>query len=131
MDDVSVLLAAVKDAIDVDLVYTVADIGDITRGRVGLQQAAEHLGVVFSDDIVEGANIGLIYNSGEANSVAQIDQVNEAAEGTSLSTSERTVSNSAEVQQAADTLSGDVDVFYIVTDNTVVSALDTVVDVAE
>src|SRR5699024_12443848 len=84
--------------------------------------------VSFIDDNFEGANIGLIYNSGEANSVAQIDQVNEAAEGTSLSTSERTVSNSAEVQQAADTLSGDVDVFYIVKDNTVVSSVATVVD---
>src|SRR5699024_4334729 len=42
-----------------------------------------------------------------------------------------TVANSAEVQQAAMTLAGDVDVFYIVTDNTVVSALDTVVGVSE
>src|SRR5699024_3082013 len=34
-------------------------------------------------------------------------------------------------QQAATTLAGDVDVFYIVTDNTVVSALDTVEGIAE
>src|SRR5690625_5113479 len=62
---------------------------------------------------------------------AQIENVNKAVKGTSLSTSERKVSNSSEVQQAASTLSGDVDVMYIVTDNTVVSALDSVVDIAE
>src|SRR5699024_675965 len=71
--------------------------------------------------------VGLIYNAGEANSVAQIEAVQEAAEGTSVELSERTVSNSSEVQQAASTLAGDVDLFYIVTDNTVVYAVDVVV----
>src|SRR5699024_12859437 len=87
--------------------------------------------VEFIDDNFADANIGLIYNSGEANSVTQIENVNKAVKGTRLSTSERTVANSSEVQQAASTLSGDVDVMYIVTDNTVVSALDRVVDIAE
>src|SRR5699024_9033580 len=87
--------------------------------------------VEFIDDNFADANIGLIYNSGEANSVTQIENVNKAVKGTRLSTSERTVANSSEVQQAASTLSGDVDVMYIVTDNTVVSALDSVVDIAE
>src|SRR5699024_5358549 len=71
-----------------------------------------------------------IYNSGEANSVTQIDAVKEAVDGSSLSTKERTVANSSEVKQAATSLSGDVDLFYIVTDNTVVSALDSVAGVA-
>lgn len=130
-DDIPILFTSVTDAIDADLVDSMEEPGENITGVVDLHPDAIDETVSFIDDNFEGANVGLIYNSGEANSVAQIDQVNEAAEGTSLSTSERTVSNSAEVQQAADTLSGDVDVFYIVTDNTVVSALDTVVDVAE
>src|SRR5699024_5661178 len=87
--------------------------------------------VEFIDDNFADANIGLIYNSGEANSVTQIENVNEEVEGTSLSTSERTVANSSEVQQAASTLSGDVDDMYIVTYNTFDSALYSVVDIAE
>src|SRR5699024_3290218 len=130
-DDIPILFTSVTDAVDAELVDSMEEPGDNITGVVDLHPDAIDETVAFIDDNFDGANVGLIYNSGEANSVAQIDQVNEAVEGTSLSTSERTVSNSAEVQQAADTLSGDVDVFYIVTDNTVVSALDTVVEVAE
>ena len=39
---------------------------------------------------------------------------------------EASVSTSAEVKTAAESLIGDVDVFYIITDNTVVSALESV-----
>lgn len=53
-----------------------------------------------------------------------------AGEGTSLNFVERTVANSSEVQQTATSLVNDVDLFYIVTDNTVVSALESVVAVA-
>ncbi len=67
---------------------------------------------------------------GSKNSVTQIEAVKNAADGTDLSFAERTVANSAEVQQAAQSLVGKADVFYIITDNTVVSALDSVVGVA-
>src|SRR5690625_759782 len=86
--------------------------------------------VEFIEKYFPDANVGLLYNAGEQNSVTQIEAVNEAAEGKSLTLSERTVANSAEVQQAAQSLAGDVDVFYIVTDNTVVSALDSVIGIA-
>src|SRR5690625_3205732 len=85
--------------------------------------------VEFIEKYFPDANVGLLYNAGEQNSVTQIEAVEEAAEGTGLSLAERTVANSAEVQQAAQSLAGDVDVMYIITDNTVVSALDTVVGV--
>ena len=43
---------------------------------------------------------------------------------------EASVSTSAEVKQATESLIGKVDSLYIITDNTVVSALESVVDVA-
>src|SRR5690625_1102505 len=52
-------------------------------------------------------------------------------DGTDLEAVEATVSTSAEVQQATESLIGRVDVFYIITDNTVVSALESVISVAE
>src|SRR5699024_8193968 len=87
--------------------------------------------VEFIDEYFEGANVGMVYNAGEQNSVNQVEAVEEAAEGTSLTIVERTVANASEVQQAAQSLSGEADVFYIITDNTVVSALESVVGVAE
>lgn len=128
--DIPILFTSVTDAVDAGLVEAMDKPGDNITGVVDLHPDAIESTVQFIDQYFEGANIGLIYNAGEANSVAQIDAVLEAVEGTSLDVSERTVSNSAEVQQAASTLAGDVDVFYIVTDNTVVSALDSVIGVA-
>ena len=43
---------------------------------------------------------------------------------------EASVSTSAEVKQATESLLGKVDSLYIITDNTVVSALESVIDVA-
>lgn len=44
---------------------------------------------------------------------------------------EAAVSASSEVRQAAESLVGKVDAFYIITDNTVVSALESVIEVAD
>ena len=129
--DIPILFTSVTDAVDAGLVDSMENHDSNITGVLDLDPNAIDKTVEFIDDYFADANIGLIYNSGEANSVTQIENVNEAVEGTSLSTSERTVANSSEVQQAASTLSGDVDVMYIVTDNTVVSALDSVVDIAE
>src|SRR5699024_1044973 len=67
---------------------------------------------------------------GEENSVVQIDYIEEAIEGTGLDMVERTVSSSSEVQQAASSLVGEADVIYIITDNTAVSALESIIGVA-
>ncbi len=127
--DIPILFTSVTDAVDAGLVESLEDHNSNISGVLDLHPDAINKTVEFIDKYFEGANIGLIYNAGEANSVTQIEAVEEAVKGTSLSTSERTVSNSSEVQQAASTLAGDVDVMYIVTDNTVVSALDSVVEV--
>lgn len=128
--DIPILFTSVTDAVDAGLVEAMDQPGDNITGVVDLHPDGIAETVKFIDEYFEGAKVGLIYNAGEKNSVAQIEAVKEAGEGTSLSFAERTVANSSEVQQAATTLAGDIDVFYIVTDNTVVSALDAVVGVA-
>src|SRR5699024_5374334 len=112
--DIQILFTSVTDAVDAGLVDSMDEPGGNISGVVDLHPDAIQNTVEFIDEYFSDANVGLIYNSGEANSVAQIESVQEAAEGTSLSLSERTVANSSEVQQAASTLAGDVDVFYIV-----------------
>ncbi|MBO1004685.1 ABC transporter substrate binding protein [Pseudogracilibacillus auburnensis] len=129
-NDIPILFTSVTDAVDAGLVDAMDKPGDNITGVVDLHPESIENTVEFIDKYFEGATVGLIYNAGEKNSVTQIEAVKAAAEGTSLTISERTVANSSEVQQAATTLAGDVDVFYIITDNTVVSALDSVVGVA-
>ncbi|MDL4841171.1 ABC transporter substrate-binding protein [Aquibacillus rhizosphaerae] len=129
--DIPIIFTSVTDAVGADLVSAMDQPGDNITGVVDLHPDAIKNTVTFIDTYFEGAKVGLIYNSGEANSVTQIDAVNAAIKGTSLSTVERTVATSADVQQAATTLVGDADVIYIVTDNTVVSALESVIGVAD
>ena len=74
-------------------------------------------------------NVGTIYNAGEANSVVQIEVAKEVCEELGLKLIEVTVSNSSEVLMAAQSLAGRVEAIYIVTDNTVVSALESVINV--
>jgi putative ABC transport system substrate-binding protein len=72
----------------------------------------------------EAKNVGTIYNAGEANSVVQIEVARETCKELGLNLIEVTVSNSSEVLMAAQSLAGRVEAIYIVTDNTVVSALE-------
>jgi putative ABC transport system substrate-binding protein len=75
--------------------------------------------------------IGLIYNAGEPNAEYLKDETVAAAPGVGLEIVLATASVSSEVQMAAQSLVGRVDAFFVTTDNTVVSALDAVVAVAE
>ena len=77
----------------------------------------------------EAKNVGTIYNAGEANSVVQIEVAKEVCKELGLNLIEVTVSNSSEVLMAAQSLAGRVEAIYIVTDNTVVSALESVIKV--
>lgn len=128
--DIPIIFTSVTDAVEAGLIESMDEPGENVTGVLDLHPDAIKKTVEFIDENFEGANVGLIYNAGEQNSVTQIDAVKEAAKGTSLSLSERTVASSAEVKQAASTLVGESDVIYVVTDNTVVSALDSVVGVA-
>lgn len=129
-DDIPIVFTSVTDAVETGIVDSMDEGGENVTGVVDLHPDAIKQTVEFIDEYFEGATVGLIYNAGEQNSVIQIEAVESAGEGTSLSFVDRTVANAAEVHQAATTLVGDVDVIYIVTDNTVVSALDSVVGVA-
>lgn len=129
-DEIPIVFTSVTDAVEAGLVEAMDQPGNNITGVVDLHPESVEMTIEFIDKYFPDSTVGTIYNAGEANSVVQIDLVNEAVEGTSLTVSERTVANSSEVQQAAATLAGDVDVFFIFTDNEVVSALESVIDVA-
>lgn len=129
--DIPIIFTSVTDPVGADLVPAMNEAhgGNITGVSDFLAEAVDET-VDFIATYFENAKIGLIYNSGEQNSIAQIEAVEEAANNNGLEVVKRTVSTSAEVQQSAQSLVGAVDVIYIVTDNTVVSALETVVAIS-
>ncbi|MGG4488266.1 ABC transporter substrate-binding protein [Metabacillus idriensis] len=128
--DIPIVFTSVTDPIGAGLVKTFEEPGANITGTTDTHPEAIPSTVKFIDENVEGNKIGMIYNSGEQNSAAQIDLVKKAIKGTDLEIVESSVSTSAEVKQAAEALVGKVDSFYIITDNTVVSALESVISVA-
>ena len=75
--------------------------------------------------------IGTIYNAGEDNSVFLTQELNKACDALGIEVVEKTVSTSADVLAAAQSLVGQVDAIWIGTDNTVVTGLEAVIGVCE
>ena len=74
--------------------------------------------------------VGAIYSSGEANSQALMTRVRPICKAAGFELVERPVTNSTEVYTSATALVGKVEVIYITTDNTVISAINALVEVA-
>jgi putative ABC transport system substrate-binding protein len=73
--------------------------------------------------------LGFLYNAGEMNSVSNLKRITAAAKERGIEIVPVAVTSSADVQQAASSLVGNVDAIYIPTDNTVVSAMEVVIKV--
>lgn len=74
---------------------------------------------------------GTIYNPAEANSVTHIKAMREAAKSLGLELIEVHVTNSADVEQAANSLVGKVQAITITSDNTTVARLDAIARVCD
>lgn len=128
--DIPIVFTSVSDPVGAKLVPSMENPGGNITGTTDMHPDAIPNMVKFIDENFSGKTVGVIYNSGEQNSVSQIDIVKEALKGTSIKLAEATVSTSSEVKQSAESLIGKADVFYVITDNTVVSALESVIQVA-
>jgi putative tryptophan/tyrosine transport system substrate-binding protein len=76
-------------------------------------------------------NVGMVYNSGESNSVFLVKEAEAAAKPLGLNILKATAASTSEVQTAAQSLVGRVDAIAVVGDNTAVSALASIVKVCE
>lgn len=73
------------------------------------------------------SKLGVIYNAGETNSVYIVQQLQTLCPKLGISLITQTVNRSADVAQAATKLSKQVDAFFISNDNTLLSALQSVI----
>ncbi|WP_042470688.1 ABC transporter substrate-binding protein [Bacillus ndiopicus] len=130
-NDIPIVFTSVTDAVDAQLIDSMEAPGGNVTGTIDLHPDTIANTVAFIKNELGAKKVGTIYNSGEQNSVAQIAQVKQALTEAGLELVEASVATSAEVKQATESLVGKVDALYIVTDNTVVSALESVIDVAK
>lgn len=128
--DIPIIFTSVTDPVGAGLVEAFDKPGKNITGTTDNHPEATEKTISFITDEVKAKNVGVIYNSGEQNSVVQVDEVKKIAEEKGAKLVEVSVSTTAEVKQAAESLVGRVDAIYIPTDNTVVTALDSVIAVA-
>lgn len=128
--EIPIVFTSVTDPVGTQLVKSMDAPGGNATGTTDTHPDAIPNMVKFIDEQFDVSTVGVIYNSGEPNSEVQIEKVKEALADTDMKLAEATVSNSSEVKQAAESLVGKADVIYIITDNTVVSALESVIQVS-
>ena len=75
--------------------------------------------------------VGTVYNSSEINSQLQIDILRKELEKHGVALAEATISSVNDIQQAAQSLVGKVDVMYVATDNVVASSMPTLYRVTQ
>ena len=126
--DIPVLFTAVTDPVDAGLVASLESPGGNVTGTSDAVPVRALLELVtrLSPD---AQTVGIVYNPGESNAVTQVGWAEDAAADLGLEIVLATADTSNAVQQAAESL--DVDAFFVITDNTVVSALETLIQVAE
>ncbi|MDJ1175764.1 ABC transporter substrate-binding protein [Roseofilum capinflatum] len=126
--DIPVIFSAVTDPVGAKLVEKLDQPGGLVTGVSDLSPINSHVSLMQEIN-PNLQTIGVIYNAGEANAVSLVNLLKEQAQTKGLSVVEATVANSSGVATAAQSLVGKADVIYVPTDNTVVSALESVIQV--
>lgn len=128
--EIPIVFTSVTDAVGAELVDSMEKPGGNVTGTIDAHPDAITNTMKFLKDELGAKNVGMVFNSGEQNSRAQVDAVKEMLKEMNMSVVEASVATSADVKQATESLIGKVDSMYIITDNTVVSALESVISVA-
>jgi putative ABC transport system substrate-binding protein len=124
-----ILITAVTDPKSAGLVESLEEPGANITGTSDLTPVKKQL-ELLTEIVSDVKKVGIIYNGGEINSVVQAELAEKAAKELGLELVPVTVSSSNEVYQGAQSLVGRVKAIYVPTDNTVVSAIQSVVKVA-
>lgn len=128
--EIPIVFGAVTDPVSAELVTNAEAPEANVTGASDKLPLQPHLDLIKAL-VPEVKTIGLIYNAGEANSVALVEEEKTLAAAMGIEVVEATAANTAEVLAAAQSLVGRVDAVSVLTDNTVVEAFESVVQVCE
>ncbi len=126
--DIPVVFSAVTDPLAAKLISNYEAPGANVTGLSDKSPVAQHLDLVreFLPDMTK---LGVPYNPGEPNAVAIVALLKEEAAKKGIEIVEAPAPKSSDVMMATQKLIGDVDAIYCPTDNTILTALESVVKV--
>lgn len=128
--DIPIVITAVTDPVSTGLADSLEKPGGNVTGTHDMNPVKEQL-ALLQEIFPEAIRVGVIFNSGEENSLVQVDILEKEAALAGLTVVKAPVTTTGEVGTAAESLLGKVDVIYIPTDNTVVEAIASVIQVSE
>lgn len=125
--EIPIIFSAVTDPMAAELVDSLeAPGGNVTGTSDAVSaQMIMDLALEITPNI---KTIGALYNSSEVNSVSVVNDLKKYADANGLTVIESAVTNTSEVQQAAQFLAGKADAVFSPIDNTVASAMPIIVE---
>jgi len=128
--DIPVVFTAVTDPVEAKLITDRDHPGGNVTGMSDMSPLAKHLELI-REITPKATKIGVPYNPGEANAVTLVTILKALAPAAGFEIIEAAATKSADVQAAVQSLVGKVDVIYVPTDNTIVTALEAVLKLGE
>lgn len=127
--DIPVVFIAVSDPLGAGVI---TDMEHPDKNATGTSNAIPISDIFqLSDELTPGMQTyGLLYCTNEVNSVNTVKQAKEYLDAQGLSYVEQIVTNSSEVQQAAQSLVGQVDAIFVPNDSVIQAAMPLVAEVA-
>lgn len=129
--DTPILFAAVTDPLDAKIVTDLEHPGANVSGASDTNpEAITRLMNFIATQFPDVKKLGLVINEGEPNAVVMAGIAKEELDKHGIELVKAAITNTSEVKQAAESLVGRVDAFYITLDNSVVSGVDTIIQTA-
>lgn len=122
---IPILATAITDFVSAKLVNSNEAPGGNVSGTTDMNPIKEQIDLLVKL-VPDAKTVGVMYTSSEDNSILQAALAKEAIEKLGLKYVEVTVTNSNDVQQAAQSIVGQCDAIYIPTDNVFASAIPVV-----
>ncbi|HVR67691.1 MAG TPA: ABC transporter substrate-binding protein [Verrucomicrobiae bacterium] len=126
--DIPVVFTAVTDPLGAKLITNLEKPGANVTGMSDLSPIAKHLALI-KEVTPNAKKIGVPFNPGEANAVTLVELLKSEGAKMGYEIVEAPAPKSSDVLAAAQSLVGKSDVIYVPTDNTIVSALEAVIQV--
>lgn len=127
--EVPIIFSAVTDPVETELVDSMEVPGGNITGTSDLSPIKDQLELFKQlDPSIE--KVGIIYNTGEPNSLVQIEMAKKFGKEVGIEIVETGISKMSDMAQAIDSIIPKVDGIYTITDNMVASAINLVADKA-
>lgn len=125
-----IFIAAVTDPVEAGLAESIEVPGGNITGTSDMAPIEEQVDLLIRN-FPDVETVGLIYNSSEVNSQVQAAVAVELLEAQGLETEVQTVISTNDIAQVMNSVVGNVDAMFMVTDNTIDSAISLVGDIAK